>query len=343
MIHMNLLDFWQAAVDNAQNIGAAFLTVVSFPLTPGNRLHVFYVGTCLLLAAGLYLKMKRSGQISVSLSEYLFPKKIWRSQSAWLDVRYFFFDQTLSILTYGSIFTGMAGLTFAMSNDWFQPRFGNVAVDTGLHPSLLGFLFALITVAVTDFVLFFVHYMQHKVPLLWEFHKVHHSAPVLHPLTAFRTHPVDKIIPAALRGFSVGILTTGTLALLGHVPSAPTLFGISAIALAHDLLGRNLRHSHIWLRWPGKLNYLFSAPAHHQLHHSSHPDHLDKNFAVMFPLWDLLFGTYVHPISNKDVQFGLGDQYKNEFKSCLDLYLVPFINLLPSRLNPSRRSGKPQN
>ena len=38
------------------------------------------------------------------------------------------------------------------------------------------------------------HYLSHKVPILWEFHKVHHSAEVLSPLTNFRVHPVDTLV-----------------------------------------------------------------------------------------------------------------------------------------------------
>ena len=45
-----------------------------------------------------------------------------------------------------------------------------------------------------DFGFFFGHYLGHKVPLLWEFHKVHHSAEVLSPLTNYRFHPLDRVL-----------------------------------------------------------------------------------------------------------------------------------------------------
>ena len=48
----------------------------------------------------------------------------------------------------------------------------------------------------------------------------------------------------------------------------------------------------------------------------------------MFPCWDVLFGTYHLPETNKDVRFGLSTDYVNEFKSCLGLYFIPFRNLL---------------
>ncbi|MGI9367986.1 MAG: sterol desaturase family protein, partial [Ruegeria sp.] len=42
--------------------------------------------------------------------------------------------------------------------------------------------FLLVFYLVVDFIWFYVHYLQHKIPVLWQFHKVHHSAEVMHPL-----------------------------------------------------------------------------------------------------------------------------------------------------------------
>ncbi len=65
----------------------------------------------------------------------------------------------------------------------------------------LAYMIAIILAA--DLGFFIGHYLTHKVPLLWEFHKVHHSAPVLNPLTNYRFHPVDRI-PI---GLFMGLLT----------------------------------------------------------------------------------------------------------------------------------------
>ena len=98
--------------------------------------------------------------------------------------------------------------------------------------------------------------------------------------------------------------------------------------LAYNLLGYNLRHSHIWLRWPGILSKVFGSPAHHQVHHSCHPDHIDRNFAFIFPLWDVLFGSFCLPADDRDLRFGLGNGEESTFRSCLGLYLLPFRNLV---------------
>jgi sterol desaturase/sphingolipid hydroxylase (fatty acid hydroxylase superfamily) len=159
----------------------------------------------------------------------------------------------------------------------------------------------------------------------------------MHPLTNYREHPVDNVLYAAVLGAATGFVAATVSAVLGYVPSEPTVLGVGIFVLAYNGLGYNLRHSHIWLRWPGPLVYLFGSPAHHQVHHSYHPTHINKNFAFIFPVWDLLFGTLQMPKTNADVKFGLGEREEEEFTSCIRLYLVPFRNVA-RLLMPSRQS-----
>ena len=62
------------------------------------------------------------------------------------------------------------------------------------------------------------------------------------------------------------------------------------------------------------------------MHHSYHPTHINKNFAFMFPVWDVIFGTYRMPATNADVKFGLSEREEEEFTSCLGIYPQPFRN-----------------
>jgi sterol desaturase/sphingolipid hydroxylase (fatty acid hydroxylase superfamily) len=125
-------------------------------------------------------------------------------------------------------------------------------------------------------------------------------------------------------GFAAGMIQI----LLGYIPTTPQVLGVTGIFFAFNFLGYNLRHSHIWLRWPGALAYLFGSPAHHQIHHSFHPDHINKNFAFLFPFWDALFGTFCLPQTNKDVKFGLAEDHEPEYTSCLGVYFIPLRNAL---------------
>ena len=72
---------------------------------------------------------------------------------------------------------------------------------------------------------------------------------------------------------------------------------------------------------------------HHHVHHSYYPAHVNKNFAFMFPIWDILFGTFQVPRTNDDVVFGLGDE-DEEFTSCFGLYWTPFRELARSVRRP---------
>ena len=113
---------------------------------------------------------------------------------------------------------------------------------------------------------------------------------------------------------------------LGYVPETPTICGLALSAFLFNSLGYNLRHSHIWLRWPGKWVYVFGCPAHHHIHHSCYPEHIDKNLAFLFPVWDVLFGTFCLPNDNSQVKFGLGGNQEAVYTTCLGLYVLPLKN-----------------
>lgn len=171
----------------------------------------------------------------------------------------------------------------------------------------LAFVFMIIATVVIDFVAYFTYYLQHKSPLFWQFHKVHHSAEVMHPISNFREHPIDNLFYALTFGVGYGAMIAGAMIFFGFVPSVPSLLRVPLLGFFSNLAGYNLRHSQIWLRWPGKLSMIFPSPAHHHVHHSCHPDHIDKNFAFTLPIWDVIFKTYHMPEDNRDVKFGIGE------------------------------------
>jgi len=339
----DVFDFFQLLLEG---IGRNGLRVVAYPINPGERVFVLYLATSLMIAAAVYKYVTRreahpSGT-PVSLREFLFPRSIWRTPSAWLDVRYFFVHQIVRVFLYGSFVVMVSDWTFRATAGLLgsAPRFDTrTALETAWHVEL-GYAF--ISVAALDLVAYVLHYCQHRVPLLWEFHKVHHSATVMHPLTNYREHPVDNIVYAAGLGACTGLVAAIASAVLGYVPTEPTVLGVGIFVFAFNGLGYNLRHSHIWLRWPGPLVYLFGSPAHHQVHHSYHPAHMNKNFAFMFPVWDLMFRTFHVPPTNADVKFGLSDHQEEEFRSCIDLYWVPFQNAASSFLQRERRLTSPR-
>ncbi|MEQ1897764.1 MAG: sterol desaturase family protein [Vicinamibacterales bacterium] len=316
------------------------LHVLAYPFVPGERIYIPYLLTSLAAATGVYVvSLRRARGSSVGgpggLLQFLFPRTVWSTRSAWLDVRYFFLHQIVRVFIYGAfavaittwsyqLVAGALGLT---NIGPVTPRAASWGVELG---------YALLSFALQDLVGYAIHYGQHRIPILWAFHKVHHSARVMHPLTNYREHPVDNVVYAAGLAACSGATMAVVFAMAGYVPRIPTVGGVGIFAAAFNLLGYNLRHSHIWLRWPGPLVYVFGCPAHHQVHHSYHPSHINKNFAFVFPVWDLIFGTFRVPSTNAEVRFGLGEHEDDELTSCLRLYWVPFRDAARTLRGPRR-------
>ena len=313
--------------------------VLSYPLNPEQRIFVLWLFTSLLFALFVFFQSLSRGpstntSVLRDLLRFLFPKEVWNHASAWLDVRYFFFHQTFRVL----LSEGM--LTTALSAIVLQKSSALLMSLSGQSPTLAAELiwalecaYVFFAILLIDFAAYAIHVYQHKNPFLWEFHKVHHSPPVMHPLTNYREHPIDNIFYALGHGVAVGLSGGCISYCLGYIPATPTIFGVAIFSFLFNALGYNLRHSHIWLRWPGKWGYVFGCPAHHQIHHSYHPEHIDKNFAFIFPIWDVLFGTFCLPEDNSKVQIGLGDGQESVYSSCLGLYFIPLKNGLSQLKN----------
>lgn len=329
---------------SAEILATNFIKVMAYPALSNQRIYWLYLLTSLALAFYAYrssLQTTSAGQSSFrSFIRFLFPRDIWSTESAWLDVRYFFFHQIFRVVIYGAFLTGALNTVFQLVSGGPNVIAASAAASD-LSPSgiAISLVYMFVLIGFSDLVAYGLHYMQHKVPVLWEFHKVHHSLEVMHPLSNYREHPVDNFVYAGFIGAAYGLVMGLASLLFGYVPSMPELLGIPLLMFAFNLLGYNLRHSHVWLRWPGNWSKAFASPAHHQVHHSCHPDHLDKNFGFLFPWWDVLFKTYVVPETNKDLRFGIAGDYVNEYKSCLGLYFIPFRNLWRRYTNRTNRSA----
>ena len=168
---------------------------------------------------------------------------------------------------------------------------------------LLVTLFSVFHFVVDDFARFAQHLLMHKVPLLWSLHKVHHSANQLTPITLYRVH-VGELLLASARRVATTTITTMVLALTTHHLLSPfEILGVTALSFAFNLLGSNLRHSPVPIRF-GWLENIFISPYLHQLHHSAEAEHHDKNFGVSLSVWDRVFGSYLN-IETKELKFGL--------------------------------------
>ena len=121
------------------------------------------------------------------------------------------------------------------------------------------------------------HYLAHRVPFLWEFHKVHHTATVLTPLTMFRTHLVDALLHANITVVVLAVANGLASYLFGKTTYQYALTDANLILVFFLHAYVHLQHTHLWISFRGVLGCILLSPAHHQVHHSRNPIHFKKN------------------------------------------------------------------
>lgn len=303
----------------------AFTSLLSTFVTPSSFLSAGPLIVAFLIAfAIVYVRMAlRAGSWFVNpvkMLRMLFPKRIFFHHSARMDYLVllinngFLFFLTLSLV--------LTPAFIAETIFWAGNEFGGISA-TGETTLLHRIAFTIVLVLAWDFGATYAHYLKHKVPLLWEFHKVHHSAEVLTPVTALRRHPVDMLVGSLVTTLSLGVATGLWFVTVGKGTEAITIFGAWAGIYIWRLLGYNLRHSHIWISYGDFWNRVFISPAQHQIHHSTEEMHYDKNFGHIFSFWDAMFGTLYLPRHEERVRFGIDENEMEDFRSLGGVYLSP--------------------
>ncbi|WP_428484947.1 sterol desaturase family protein [Rhodopila sp.] len=187
-----------------------------------------------------------------------------------------------------------------------------------------------------DLSYYLYHRMQHAVPILWELHKVHHSAQIMVGVTKDRVHPIDDIMNTWWDGLLPG-LCYGVWLFFALDPVEVTVFGLNVYLLRNIILMMDfVRHTHLKLSYGRHLNAVLLSPHYHQLHHSVAERHWDKNFGLTLSIWDRLFGTLVIPEKDEDFVFGLTGNEAEEYQSLYKLHVVP-LKKIAVRLGRRRR------
>jgi len=180
-----------------------------------------------------------------------------------------------------------------------------------------------------EFADYVVHYAEHKTPILWELHKVHHSSEFLNPLTAKRGHILalfyNGVVGGAFGGaiggifmfvFGFSLLETMALGAIGNKIGA--LASLDAI-----------KHSHFPVDF-GWGDRLLISPHMHQVHHSRQREHWDKNFGTNLSIFDWLFGTAYKPREGEVIVLGISghdEAAMAKYHTLKGAYVMPLVRM----------------
>ena len=286
------------AVHKVQSLAGVLVTLFT---APGSSFSMLSLLTALSIAGAWLVIQRRARGRHLTLklaARALFPRWLWRSASTKADGGFFLLNVFAvsgligwGLISYGAVehWTGSA-LTHALG-----PRGpGGVGRLAGEAIMTLALFLAY------EFAYWLDHFIAHEVPFFWEFHRVHHTAETLTPLTVFRVHPVDT-----MKFFNIIALVTGVVGgvggyLLGQPTHAFSVSGNNILLLAFIFLTVHLQHSHVWIAFTGVWGRVFASPAHHQIHHSADPAHFGKNLGSCLVVFDWLFGTLRVPRAERE-------------------------------------------
>jgi sterol desaturase/sphingolipid hydroxylase (fatty acid hydroxylase superfamily) len=179
-------------------------------------------------------------------------------------------------------------------------------------------LYWILLVLAEDFTYWFMHLMDHRIRFLWAGHVHHHSSKEFNFSVGLRSavfEPIEKFfffIPLAFIGFRpldivlIYVLSQG--------------WG----TFVHTKAIKKL----------GPLEYIFTTPSHHRVHHGVNIKYLDKNYGMFLIIWDKLFGTFRAEDPAEPVKYGI---LKNvDYKNYLDIIFNEYNQIIKdSRQNIS--------
>ncbi|MBN2815186.1 MAG: sterol desaturase family protein [Campylobacterales bacterium] len=245
-------------------------------------------------------------------------RKIWSHTSALMDYKYFVVVAFIKVVFILPLILSSKDVALYVTL-FMQDHIGFVA-PLSLSKEKVVILYTLSLFVVGDFTRYWLHRAMHSVPLLWRFHKVHHSAEVLNPLTFYRVHPVENVLFGLRYALSVGFVTGVFLYYFGAKIGVIQIVGANLFVFIFGILGANLRHSHIPLRYGDVLEKIFISPYQHQLHHTKELS--TKNFGGALALWDWLFETLHIEKTRTHLEYGLAQE--RVYKSVLEMLYRPF-------------------
>jgi len=302
---------------------SSLMQPVYFISDPSKRIYWLYALMSIVIAGLVYVYRDRDQWWS-RLHHHLLSGRLWFNPSTFLDVKLILVKSVVRGVFFASSLVSSYGIAVWLVQAATH-RFGAVQV-TSFSDVTIAALYMGVLFVCSDFSRYYVHRLCHRIPILWQFHQVHHSAEVMTPLTLYRSHPVENLIFVA-RGIVVTGVVAGLFFYLFETRAVQMqVLGVNALGLLFNMLGANLRHSHVWISYGSFLEHLFISPAQHQIHHSTDPQHHGTNYGSCFALWDWMGGSLYIAGRQEPLRFGLPEADRNHDPHRLTSALVgPFV------------------
>lgn len=261
------------------------------------------------LAALAWRQKKRRGRVNPRvIARAIFSQHFWSRESVHADIKLLVLSVVLMPPVAAALVISSNSVAMVVSAA-LRNIFG--AFEPSDCCSLSLRLLATVILFLAYEIGYFVdHYLKHRVPFLWELHKVHHTADVLTPLTNYRNHPIDNIVFGYMLSIFIGGASGVIAWLFGQKVEIFAVDGKNILFLIFLWTIGHLQHSQFWIPFRGVWGHLILSPAHHQIHHSSDPLHFNRNIGSVLAIWDWMAGTLEIP-SEKNPRLAYGAEEKS--------------------------------
>lgn len=295
----------------------------------------FFLGTAyLIVVIAIRRHLPKNERGFVRRLSAIFPKNLWTHPSSLADIRFFIVNKMLAPFYLAGAVLASAWIGFKIAGA-ITALFGPVSTPLG-SGTLMIVVFTLALFIAYDFGRFLAHHLMHEVPVLWEFHKVHHSAEVLQPFTTARGHPVEFILFGMLANIMQGIVMAPFVYVTAGEIGPFHFLGANVFNFLF-YLSANIRHMHVPISFGPLLDKVFISPAQHQVHHSALQKHWGANRGYALAIWDRSFGTHYIPEEGETFPLGLGDEAENaRYHGVVAMYLLPFKTIWQSWQSPQQ-------
>lgn len=182
-----------------------------------------------------------------------------------------------------------------------------------------GWFFLISGVLLMDLIgAYFIHWLEHKVKWMWQFHIIHHSDKELDTTSANRHHPGESVFRL--------VFTILAVVLIGAPIWMIFLYQTMSVVLTQ------FNHANIsmvtWL--DNTLKLVFVTPNMHRVHHHYRQPYTDCNYGNIFSFWDRIFGTY-RTAPNEKLIYGVDTMMESEkTDNIVELLKKPFTKYIPA-------------